>query len=187
MNKRLKKIFTILALLSVLFRVAGALWANYFSGYNIALFVDMVGQLLFLSLFFFIAKDLKENYGKGVRPIYLYVFSSLIFTSLTAAGLLSASTMIFLRLLLLIVIGVFGFYLFNTVYRLFALVIIISILLMYALYFAANQFLGDDGYKYWIYVGSIPALYPLVLLYIVHTKKNITMQDEINSIGSDME
>lgn len=187
MSKQRIKIFTVAALLAFVFRLAGLVSGFYFPGYRAAIFIDVIGEMLFLSLFFFIAKDLEQNYGKGVRPVYLFVFSSLIITCLNVVNFLSGSMMMFVRLLFLAVIAVFIFYLLKTAYRLFAIAYIISIMLMFAFQFLVNKLWQTNTYKYWIFLSAVPVLYPLVLIYIVRTKNNDTMQDEINSIGSDME
>jgi len=186
MSKKAIKVFTIVGILSVLFRLGGVLLADYFTMYRIASFIDITGQILFLILFFFIAKDLKENYDKPVRIIYLFIFSSLTMTLINVTNILSGSLLLFVRFMFLTIITLFGLYLFKTVYRLFAIIFLISILVTYLSYLAINEFLGDKSYNYWIFLSAIPALYPLVLIYIVRTRNNFLSEDEINSIGRDI-
>lgn len=188
MSSKAIKIFTIIGIAAVLLRAAGLL-CTYFLSEHYALYIvpDAVGQLLFLAMFLFIIKDLRENYGKGVWPIYLFISFTILLYIVNFASVNSPSTTIFFQILFFTVVVIFISYLLKTVYRLFGIVYIISIILSILLRYVISAYLAGINYKYWVLLGLIPVFYPLVLIYIVRTKSNTLMEDEINSIGSDIE
>ncbi|MFT3945408.1 MAG: hypothetical protein QM763_00425 [Agriterribacter sp.] len=187
MSKHTIIIFTIVGILSFIFRLLSLLYSYYFASYTFAIITDVIGQLLFLSLFFFIAKDLKQNYSKGVRFIYLFVFSSLVITFFNITNILSRNMMLFIQLLVLAMIAVFIVYLLKTVYRLFAVAYIVTLVMIFAFQFVVRELVPNISYNYLLLLNTLPILYPLVLIYIVHTKNNVSLEEEINSIGSDVE
>lgn len=187
MSERIIKIFTITGILSFMFRLLSLLCNYYYASYTIAIIADVIGQLLFLSLFFFIAKDLKQNYGKRVRLIYLFVCSSLVITFSNITNMLSRNMTLFIQLLVLAVVAAFIVYLFKTVYRLFAVAYIITLLMIFAFQFIVRELVPNISYSYLLVLNALPILYPLVLIYIVRIKKNYIPEEEINSIGRDVE
>lgn len=187
MSKRAIKIFTVIGIISVVFRLLSLLSVYYTPGYYIlSTVLDATGQVLFLSMLLFVKNDLKNNYGKGVWPVYLFICATAFVYITNISGVTSTSITIFLQLLFFVVIVIFISCLLKTVYRLFAFAFIISILLSVALRYILSAFLPSDNYRYWLLISLIPDLYPLVLIYIVHTKNNTLIEDEINSIGSDI-
>lgn len=187
MNKKAIKIFTLIGIASAIFKVCSLLVSFFISGfYTLYILLDGVGELLFLSLFFFIIKDLRENYGKGVWPVYLFIFSTILLYITNLSGYHFSGDRVFIQLLFFVVVVIFILYLLRTAYKLFAIAFVISIVLMLLLRYTIPSLLSGTSYKYMIFLSAIPALYPLVLIYIVHTRNDKTMHDEINSIGSDI-
>lgn len=187
MTPKVFKIFASLGVASIVLRflaVAGRyLVRDYYSIFDI---IDIIGHFLFLSMFFFVAKDLKQNYGKNVRPIYLFVFSSVVISISAILFSLPRDITLFMRLLFFAVIVIFIVYLLKTAYRLFAVVFVISIIALALFRITFTFFFPDAIYTYLKFESVIPSLYPLVLIYIVRTKEDSLMK-EIEAIGSDME
>lgn len=188
MNNKAIRIFTIIGIASVILRGASLVCTYFLSDYYyLTLSLDAAGQLLFLSMFLFIIKDLKENHDKGAWSIYLFICSTIIMYIVNIATTNSPGTIMFFQILFFVAVVIFISQILRTAYRLFGIVFIISIIFSALLRYMISVYLANINYKYWVFLGLIPVFYPLVLIYIVRNKSNSLFEDEINSIGSDIE
>ncbi|MFT3704694.1 MAG: hypothetical protein QM802_20180 [Agriterribacter sp.] len=186
MTKKDIRLFTIIGILSIAFRLSAfvvGLLMDWGSLYRI---LDIIGHILFLLLLLYVGRDLRHNYRMNAYSVYFFVFYSLLFT--IVAALMTNRNFLYqlMSILLFFLALAFAIYLMKTVYKIFAIVFLSLLITMFLLPIIIAKFF--DGYYFDIYkyFMILPVLYPAVLIFIVRGSVN-KVYDEIESIGADME
>lgn len=182
MNKQTIKIFTIIAVLDIVFNIAGFVINQFTEWYTLFLALSLLGQLCFLTLVYFIARDVQHNYMKQVWQVYLFIGYSVlisVFTVVFYGRIEYLSVLGMLYIILAINVAVFFI---NSVYQLFGIVFLSAFFLRVFGPWMLGKWLPDQpgvaGY-----LDLLPLVYPIVLLYIVRTELN-KINEQADSIGS---
>jgi hypothetical protein len=182
MNKQTIKIFTILAVLDIVFNIAGFVTNQFTEWYTLFLVLNLLAQLCFLTLVYFIGRDVQHNYLKQPWQVYLFIGYSVllsVFTVIFHGTIQYLSVLGMLYLILAINVAVFFI---NSVYQLFGIVFLSAFFLRLFGPLLLDKVLpnqpGLAGY-----LDLLPLVYPIVLLYIVRTELN-KIYEQADSIGS---